>query len=519
MKEPVKVLVIDDEEAIRRNFRSCLEDLEYQVMEAGDGREGLAVFSRDPADIVLTDLRMPGMGGLEFIAGLKQRSPGTPVVAVSGTGTLPDAVEAIRQGAWDYLVKPVSEAGELDVIIRRNLERANLLAENRGYREHLEEMVGQRTRELRESEAKLSDILNSVPQSIFWKDRNGVYLGCNEVFARAVDLGRPEEVVGKRDKDFPWPQEEADVYRADDRKVMETKQPKRHIVEPLQRSDGTRLWIDTTKVPLLDEDGNAYGVLGVYEDITERKRAEEEIRRLNEELERRVKDRTAKLEVINKELEAFSYSVSHDLRAPLRSIDGFSHVLEENYGDKLNDEGKEYLSRVRKGCQRMAEIIDDLLNLSRITRIELSPSTVDLGVLARDIVATLQAGEPQRRVEVVIAEGLKVVADESLMQIVLENLLGNAWKFTRKQPQAKIELGVIHQEGKIVYFVRDNGAGFDMLYADKLFGAFQRFHSKDEFEGTGIGLAIVQRIITRHGGRIWAEAKINEGATFYFTIS
>jgi PAS domain S-box-containing protein len=267
----------------------------------------------------------------------------------------------------------------------------------------------------------------------------------------------------------------------------------------------------------MDIGGVAY-LVGTGINITDRVRAEEEIRKLNEELENRVSDRTAQLQAVNKELEAFSYSVSHDLRTPLRSIDGFGQLIEEEYGNLLDERGKDYLTRMRRNCRRMAELIDDLLNLSRITRAEIKRKTVDLTLLGREILATLQAGETQRRVEWVVAEELKVNADENLIRIVLENLLSNAWKFTRYRAPAKIELGVTQQEGKSVYFVRDNGAGFDMTYAKKLFGAFQRLHTEKEFEGTGIGLATVQRIIARHGGRVWAEAQTEHGATFFFTL-
>ena len=234
--------------------------------------------------------------------------------------------------------------------------------------------------------------------------------------------------------------------------------------------------------------------------------------------EQRVAERTAQLKAANQELEAFAYSVSHDLRAPLRSIDGFSQALLQDYAGCLDDQGQHYLQRIRAATLQMSQLIDDLLKLSRVTRSEMRREPVDLSALAQAIAAELQAAQPERQIEWSIAPGLVVNADANLMRILLNNLMGNAWKFTARHPTARIELGIIRQDGEPVYFVRDDGAGFDMAYVDKLFGAFQRLHSVNEFEGTGIGLATVQRIAHRHGGRVWAEGAVEQGAAIYFTL-
>jgi light-regulated signal transduction histidine kinase (bacteriophytochrome) len=244
------------------------------------------------------------------------------------------------------------------------------------------------------------------------------------------------------------------------------------------------------------------------------------VRKLNEQLEQRISERTAQLEFSNRELEAFAYSVAHDLRSPLRSIASFSDALIEDCARNLDELGLDYLRRIRGGAERMAELIDGILSLSRVNRTALSSSPCDLSAMARAVTEQLHALQPERRARFIIQEGLTERVDPQLLRSVLENLLGNAWKFTRERPEARIEFGATQEPGAgRTYFVRDNGAGFDMAYRDKLFGVFQRLHTQREFEGTGVGLATVQRIIRRHGGRIWGEGQPGRGACFSFTLN
>jgi light-regulated signal transduction histidine kinase (bacteriophytochrome) len=254
-----------------------------------------------------------------------------------------------------------------------------------------------------------------------------------------------------------------------------------------------------------------------YRLVVQRGQAQDD-RRVKAELERCVAERTAQLEAANKELESFSYSVSHDLRGPLRSMDGFSLVLLEDYGDRLDEEGKDALERIRAASQRMGYLIDDMLRLSEVTRAALNVTRVDLSAIAREIADAMDREQPGRSVEWAIESGLGVRGDPALMRIAMQNLLQNAWKFTGRTDRPVIRVGVLQRDAKTMYFVADNGVGFDMMHASGLFGAFQRLHHAGDFPGTGIGLAIVQRIIRRHDGEIRAEAKEGEGATFFFSV-
>ena len=273
------------------------------------------------------------------------------------------------------------------------------------------------------------------------------------------------------------------------------------------RKDGSRFWANVVVTPLRDNAGLLRGYVKITRDVTEKRKAEQEIIQ-----------RSLELEAANKELETFSYSVSHDLRAPLRGIDGFSQALQEDYQQQLDSTAKDYLQRICSATRRMGELIDDLLNLARVTRAEIYRERIDLSKLAGEVAQEIQSQEPARSVALNIAAGLEAEGDSRLLRVALQNLIGNAWKFTSKREKAQIEFGAQGVNGGKAYFVRDNGAGFEQSYASRLFGAFQRLHAASEFPGTGIGLATVQRIIRRHGGTVWAEGTVNQGATVYFTL-
>jgi PAS domain S-box-containing protein len=353
--------------------------------------------------------------------------------------------------------------------------------------------------------------MDYTPDQIYFKDTQSRFIRNSRSQANMLGLSDPAEVVGKTDFDF-FPH--AQRAYEEEQEIISSGKPLVDFEEWVVWPDGRETWVSTTKMPLRNTNGENIGIFGISRDITERKRTEQAIRQLNADLE----TQATQLKVANKELEAFSYSVSHDLRTPLRAINGYTRILLEDYEPLLDEEGKRVCSIINKEAQRMGQLIDDLLTFSRLSRKELNFTKIDMQAVASSVFSELVKEENIEGIDLQMGKLPSTRGDQALMRQVWVNLLANAIKFTSGKKRAVIEVGSTKNKHETVYYVRDNGAGFEMEYADKLFGVFQRLHSESEFEGTGVGLAIVQRVIHRHGGRVWAEGKVDEGAVFYFAL-
>ncbi|MCW5806678.1 MAG: response regulator [Deltaproteobacteria bacterium] len=468
-----RILVVDDNADLRDYLANLLRD-HYDVETAVDGEAGLAAIRRHVPALVISDVMMPCLDGFGLLREVRNdpQLREVPVILLSARAGEEAIIEGLESGADDYLVKPFA-ARELLARVRTHLA-----------------LVHQR-RVFERFFTLSPDLMCIAGPDGYFKRVSPAFgiLGysAEELLARPyLDLVHPDDVAATV----------AEIAR------LEAAGTTASFENRWRCADGTWRWLAWAAAA--DASRTLYAVA---RDVTVAKQTQRDLVLAKEAVD-----------AANAELESFSYSVAHDLRAPLRSVDGFSRALVEDYGDKLDGEARDYLRFVREAAQRMAQLIDDLLMLSRVGRSELRRQPVDVAALGRAAIARLQRAARDRRVEVVIPDELEDAADPNLLGIVLDNLLGNAWKFTGKRDVPRIELGATARDGARAYFVRDNGVGFDMAHADKLFGVFQRLHATHEFEGTGIGLATVQRIIQRHGGRVWADGAVEAGATFYFTL-
>ena len=362
---------------------------------------------------------------------------------------------------------------------------------------------------------KMSQAIESSPVVVMITDQQGLIEYVNPKFTEVTGYSS-RETLGRTPSILKSGRTSAAVYRDLWTTIRTGAEWRGELLN--RKKNGDLLWEDTRISSLRDELGKITHFIAVKEDITERKAAEAKIVQLNADLEQRVAERTRQLTASNKELESFSYSISHDLRAPLRGINGFAHLMEEGCQGCNKSESLDHLKRIRKASIRMGDLIDDLLELSRVARSEVRMEPVPLSDMVHALLSELADTEPEREVQIRVQENLVAHGDQVLLQAVMQNLLGNAWKFTSRCDSPIIEFGCREENGELVFYVRDNGAGFDMKYANKLFAAFQRLHRPEDFEGTGIGLATAQRIINLHGGRIWAESRIDAGSTFFFVL-
>jgi len=485
------LLYVEDEKITRETVLTLLGRRfpGLTIHSAANGAQGVQLFEEFSPDLVITDIRMPLMSGIEMSRRILALKPALPVIVTSAHSDMSYLIESIELGIHRYVLKPIDSA-KLFAAIEGCL--ASLRVEQ----------------ELQAQQAfvrKLSRAVEQSPCSTVITDPDGVIEYVNPKFTELTGYGRAEalgvnlralqqggeEIWSTLAAGFEWHGE----------------------LEGVKKSG--EIYSESSSIsPVFDEWGGISHLVAVQEDITERKRSAREIEVLNSTLSARAED----LEIANRDLEGFSYTVSHDLRTPLTNINGYCQVILELYGQTLDEQCKEFINVIYNETVNMNQLIKTLLEFSRVTRSEMSRSTVDLSQMALLITAAQQLMEPGRRFRFAIAPGIQAPGDPDLLRVVLENLISNACKYSGNEEEAQIEFGVTESDGEQVYLVRDNGAGFDMTLAGRLFSPFQRLHSDREFKGFGIGLATAQRIIQRHGGRIWAEGEVGRGATFYFTL-
>jgi PAS domain S-box-containing protein len=480
--QKVKLLLVDDNPDNLISLEATLESLDEELVLAKSGREALRHLLDHDFAAILLDVKMPDMDGFETAELIRSRprSAHTPILFLTGYRNEEHLFRGYDLGAVDFLFKPiVPEVLRSKVAVFVELSRSAMRQR-------------QQAEVLAKAEQKFRSVLEAAPDAMVITRESGEIVLANSRTDSLFGYSR-QELLGHNIREIvpQW-------TPSDSGTICELNSVCR---------DGGVFPSEISASAFQTDEGLL--ITSAIRNITERKLAEQKLAR-----------NAAQLAAVNHELEAFSYSVSHDLRAPLRSIEGFARILLRDYpGKTLDETGNAHLLRIRNAALRMGDLIEDILELSRVTRAELNWSSVDLSAMAKEIIAELQTRDPERKVEVEIEPAMQVSGDPRLLSVVLNNLLGNAWKFTGKTKSGRIVFNHTHVDGHDVFTVCDNGAGFDMAFADKLFSPFQRLHGASEFEGTGVGLAIVQRVIHRHGGRIWAESVPGSGASFHFNLA
>ncbi|MBN2022879.1 MAG: response regulator [Pirellulales bacterium] len=500
------ILIVEDDASVRRSIVAYLEDRGFGILEAENGAVGLEVFRRNKPDVILLDLRMPVMDGLEALSHVTRESPDTPVVVISGTGAIANAVEALHRGAWDYLLKPIEHMDILLHGVQTVLERAELIRKNREYREGLEKQVAERTAELAATQADLISAQRLAHVGNWtWDVHSGEVTWSDEIFRifgldPATFTPQIDSIMAITHPD-DGPLDKELIARA-----IECHEPGVYE-QRIFRPDGSVRTFTSTFEGQYDEQGNLVRIVGTAHDITERKRAEQE------------RERTiAELEAKNAELERYTYTVSHDLKGPLITIKGFLGMLAQDMADGKTKQVQDDLKSIAGAADRMLAFLNDLLELSRVGRLASEPEDVAMEALVAEAVGLLGGAVHERGAQIIVAPDLPTLfGDRRRLVEVFQNLIENAVKYAGDRAHPRIEIGAERQEKQIVCRVRDNGRGIDPRYHERIFGLFEQIDPTGE--GTGVGLALVRRIVEVHGGRIWVESEgEGKGATFFLTL-
>jgi PAS domain S-box-containing protein len=503
IKKKLHILMIEDEVHDAALVEHTLRDggFSFNFRRVDTEQTFVQELKQFEPSLILSDHGLPAFDGFTALALAQEQAPDVPFIFVTGSLGEEMAIKALKSGATDFVLK--HRLTTLPPAIHRALRQA----EFRVQRRHAEAA-------LQTSEERYRSLVELSPDALFVQSEEKIVF-INSAGVRLLGASNASELVGRPVREIIHPSYWRMVQQRL-AKLSETGKPVPFLEHKMMRLNGSAVDVEMAAAPLIFEGKTAAHVIA--HDITDRKKSEEEIRRLNVDLEHRVEERTAELEAANKELEAFSYSVSHDLRAPLRHIEGFVEILGSTKADLLDVEAKAHLQTIADSARQMGRLIDDLLAFSRTARADLKKITLKFGDLVQSVQRDLRHDCENRQVEWIISELPEVEADPALLRQVMLNLLGNALKYTRTRNSAVIEVGAQVKDDEAIIFVKDNGVGFDPKYSHKLFGVFQRLHRAADFEGTGIGLANVRRIIHRHHGRVWGEGALNAGATFYFSL-